>query len=194
MSGTPFKDESDAELVDRAVAQAESDEGRAAASALLERYRERVYVWCRRYVRDHERACDLVQEVLLSAYRNLGTFSGRAQFSSWLFAVARNRCINEMQRVSLLRDDEVDPDEVASRHGDPAADLEQALDERALLALIRAHLTPREQEAIWLRCVDRMPVETVTRVLGIEERSGARAVLQQARRKLRAAMEREADR
>jgi RNA polymerase sigma-70 factor (ECF subfamily) len=194
MSGVPFKDESDAELVDRAIAQAESEEGRAAASALLERYRERVYVWCRRYVRDHERACDLVQEVLLSAYRNLGTFSGRAQFSSWLFAIARNRCINEVHRVSLLLDEEMDPDQIAARDGDPAADLEQALDERALLALICEHLTPREQEAIWLRCVDRMPVETVTRVLGIEERSGARAVLQQARRKLRAALEREAGR
>lgn len=190
MSGVQFRDQSDADLVGRAVAQAESEEGRAAASALLERYRERVYIWCRRYVRDHERACDLVQEVLFSAYRNLGTFSGRAQFSSWIFAIARNRCINEMQRVSLLLDEETDPDEIAARVGDPAADREQALDERALLSLIREHLTPREQEAIWLRCVDRMPVDAVTRVLGIEERSGARAVLQQARRKLRAAMPR----
>jgi DNA-directed RNA polymerase specialized sigma24 family protein len=51
-------------------------------------------------------------------------------------------------------------------------------------------LEPQEQQAIWLRCVERMPVDDVTRILGVDGSSGARAVLQRARRKLRAAIER----
>ncbi len=188
MSRERYQGESDEALVLRAVALPESEEGRSAASALLERYQGRVYVWCYRFVRDHEQALDLTQEVLLRAYRSLGSFAGRAHFSSWLFAIARNRSINEVQRVSLLYDREADPDEIADDGRDPAEELEETLDERSLLALIREHLTSREQDAIWLRCVERMPVEAVTRVLGIKERSGARAVLQQARRKLRAAL------
>jgi DNA-directed RNA polymerase specialized sigma24 family protein len=55
---------------------------------------------------------------------------------------------------------------------------------------MRSHLAPLEQEALWLRCVERMPVDEITRVLGIEGSTGARAVLQSARRKLRAVLDR----
>lgn len=188
MSGATFKGESDQELVHRALVVPGSENGREAASELLDRYRERVYIWCHRYVRDHDRAMDLAQDVLLRAYGNLSSFAGRSSFSSWLFAIARNRCISEVRRVSLAYDEEVDPDQIAIDDRNPETELERAQAERALLALIHGHLTPREQEAIWLRCVDRMPLEAIARVLAIEERSGARGVLQQARRKLKAAL------
>jgi DNA-directed RNA polymerase specialized sigma24 family protein len=57
-------------------------------------------------------------------------------------------------------------------------------------ALLREHLSPVEQEAIWLRCFERLPVGDVTRMLGLTHASGARSVLQSARGKLRAALER----
>ena len=84
----------DRELVERARALPASPEGRAAAGELLRRYRRQVYMWCFRYVRDHERALDMAQDVLLSAYQRLGEFEGRAAFSSWLFVIARNRGLN----------------------------------------------------------------------------------------------------
>ena len=59
-----------------------------------------------------------------------------------------------------------------------------------LLRIIRDELAPEEQQAIWLRCVERMPLDEVTRVMKLDGASGARAVLQRARRKIRAAMER----
>lgn len=178
----------DLELVRRALADSGGDGGRAAASELFERYQEAVYIWCNRYARDHDRAMDLAQDVLLRAYRSLASFEGRAHFGSWLFAIARNRCINEMQRVPILRDEEVEPDEIAVEDSDPASDLDRAERQAELAALIRDHLTPLEQEAVWLRCIERMPLPAVTKVLRIEQKSGARGVLQQARRKLRAAM------
>ena len=189
MSGGGRKGGSDQDLLRRALERPESNESRDAASELLGRYSEAIYVWCYRYVLDHDRAMDLSQDVLLRAYRSLGTFAGRSNFGSWLFAIARNRCISEMQRVSFLCDPEVDPDDLAVGGPDPAADLEQAQEEGYLLGLIREHLTPLEQETVWLRCVERMPLKTITRVLGIGQQSGARGVLQQARRKLRAARE-----
>jgi RNA polymerase sigma-70 factor, ECF subfamily len=180
--------ESDIELVRRALADRDSDASRRAASQLFERYQEAVYIWCNRYARDHDRAMDLAQDVLLRAYRSLEGFQGRAHFGSWLFAIARNRCITEMQRLPMQRDEEVDPDDIAGEGLDPESDFLRAQDERTLLAMIRDHLTPVEQEAIWMRCVERMPLPAITRTLSIEQRSGARGVLQQARRKLKAAM------
>jgi RNA polymerase sigma-70 factor (ECF subfamily) len=180
---------SDEALLARAMAWPADRHTRQAASELLERYQDRVYLWCFRYVRDHEQALDLAQEVLLKAYRSLATFQGKSRFSSWLFAIARNRCLSELRRPSLLFDPESDPDAMATQAASPGRQLEEKLAEEEVLDLIRNHLEPREQEALWLRCFERLPVDAITRMLHISEASGARAVLQSARRKLRAALQ-----
>ena len=182
------KEPEDLKLLGWALEHPDSDTGRHAASALLDRYRERVYIWCLRYTRDHEQALDMAQEVLISAYRNLGSFGGRSQFGSWIFSITRNRCLSELRRPSLLVDEEADPDDQLTRQAGPDRDLEDRLAEEELLELIRRCLDPVEQQALWLRCFEKMPVDEITKVMEIAEASGARGVLQRARRKLRAAL------
>jgi RNA polymerase sigma-70 factor (ECF subfamily) len=190
VSGPTGLDEAtDERLVEFAQRAATVEERRRAASCLLERYRDRTYIWCLKHLRDHERALDAAQEVLISAYRNLGSFGGRSQFSSWLFAVARNRCLSELRRPVVAIDTETDCDTIADHGGNPEQLLLERQGEEALLQLIATRLQPVEQEALWLRCVEKMPVDTITAALGITESSGARAVLQRARRKLRAALD-----
>ncbi|MCK4773988.1 MAG: hypothetical protein KAT30_04360, partial [Candidatus Krumholzibacteria bacterium] len=79
-----FSESTDEELVLVAQVEAETSRGRAAATELFQRYRKSVYLWSYRYLRDHERALDLSQDVFLRAWRGLGSFGGRARFSSWL--------------------------------------------------------------------------------------------------------------
>jgi RNA polymerase sigma-70 factor (ECF subfamily) len=162
--------------------------GRAAAGDLLARYRRRVLVWCWRLMGDRETALDLAQDVLLSAYQNLGTYREQSRFGAWIFMIARNRCLSELRRrkvplasegvLALVRDHGPRPDEVLERKH-----LGEHLEE-----LVRTTLDQQERDALWLRCYEGLPVETITRRLGIREASGARAVLQRARRKLRAAL------
>jgi RNA polymerase sigma-70 factor (ECF subfamily) len=178
---------SDDDLLDLARARAGEPAGRSAAGELLRRYRQPVYVWCHRYVKDHERALDMAQDVLLQAYERLDQFEGRSAFSSWLFVIARNRCLNEMRR-DLWRDDadlDLLPDERV--RFDEA--LDEALRGERLLALVGAVLDPVERKAVWLRYTERMPIEAITTVLGLDGKSGARGLLQRARRKLRAAID-----
>jgi RNA polymerase sigma factor (sigma-70 family) len=175
------------------IAQSEGDAARrrAAATELVTRYRDAVYLWCFRYTRDRDHALDLSQDVMATVWEKIGTFEGRSKFSSWLFAVTRNRCIDASRRVDVL-EDEFELGEIRDPSPLPDAMLEAGRDEDWLLRTIRAELEPQEQQAIWLRCVERMPVDDVTRILGVDGASGARAVLQRARRKLRAALERRA--
>lgn len=187
-SGRPLVP-SDLDLLHRAVADPEGRRGRQAASDLLERYQRRVYLWCFRHVRDHERALDLAQEVLVKAYRSLPSFEGRADFGSWIFAIARNRCLSELRRPHLALEVLDDSGEYAAAGPDPETELLENLDEEETLALINAHLDPTERSALWLRCFDRTPVDEITTVLGITDASGARAVLQRARRKLQRALD-----
>jgi len=179
----------DEALVQTAQEDSGSSASRAAAAELLERYDKAVYVWCFRYVKNHERAMDLAQDVLINAYRGLGSFAGKSKFSSWLFSIARNRCLNEVQRVNLLVDEEADLEAIPSGDKNPDVDLEEEESRERLLDLIRKALDPLEQRALWLRCFERVPVDEITGLLGIDASTGARGVLQRARRKLRAALE-----
>jgi RNA polymerase sigma-70 factor (ECF subfamily) len=161
---------------------------RAAAEELFARYRKRVYLLCYRYVKSHERALDVSQDVLLRAYERLDSFDGRSEFSCWLFAIARNRCLNVLRSVSLWHDDGNDPELMPDSGAGPDRQVEEQEDEERILGMIRTVLDPIEQRALWLRCFEKVPVDEITELLGIKAASGARAVLQKARRKLRAAM------
>jgi len=180
-----FADEA---LVRIAQSAREPDDGRAAAAELLGRFQRAVYLWCFRYVREHEKALDMSQEVLLKTWQALDAFNGRSKFSSWLFVITRNRCLNEMERVSLFEDGEPECDAIEAPACNHARQLEEREDEERILALIRSRLEPEEQKVIWMRCIERLPVDEITRVLGIESASGARGLLQRARRKLKAAL------
>jgi RNA polymerase sigma factor (sigma-70 family) len=168
----------------------DGDAGHRAVARLLDRYRDRVYGWCWRHVRQRELALDLAQDVLLAAYRNLGSFGERARFSSWLFAIARNRCLSELRKQQPAQEDVELLALVADPRPGPDRVLLERADEERLLAAIRCHLTPLEQDALWLRCLEQLPVDEITRLLDIREQTGARAVLQRARRRLRAALAR----
>ena len=158
---------------------------RAAATELIRRYRDAVYLWCYRYTRDREQALDLSQDVLTTVWQKIDAFEGRAKFSSWLFSVTRNRCIDASRRVEPAID-ELDDNDLP----DPAPWPDAVLDEdgeTGLLRVLRDALETDEQEAVWLHYVERIPLDEVTKIMRLDTASGARAVLQRARRKLRAA-------
>jgi len=180
---------SDEELLGIARSAGDAEHRRAAATELVSRYRDAVYLWCFRYTGDVERALDLSQDVLTSVWQKLDTFESRAKFSSWLYSVTRNRCIDASRHVRYL----LDEDAVAAapdRAPLPDRALDEEQDEAWLLETIRTELAPDEQQAIWLRCIERMGYDEVTRIMRLENASGARTVLQRARKKLRAALER----
>ncbi|MFN2370801.1 MAG: RNA polymerase sigma factor, partial [Candidatus Krumholzibacteriia bacterium] len=88
--------------------QAWSDEKLAAAAAaggdeeayaeLYVRYRRRVYLWCHGYAHDEDEAVDLTQEIFIKVFTRIGGFGGRARFSTWVYAVARNHCLGRLAR------------------------------------------------------------------------------------------------
>jgi len=89
-------EETDLELVQKS---AEGDED--AFERLVHRYEDTVYNTVYRYVGDAEEAEDLAQEVFLKIWRRAGTFAGHSKFSTWLYRVAVNQCLNHRRKKGI---------------------------------------------------------------------------------------------
>ena len=68
---------------------------------LLTRYERPVYGIVRRMIQNEEDARDLAQEAFVRAFKNLKQFDRSRKFSSWLFRIANNLCIDHYRRRKL---------------------------------------------------------------------------------------------
>ena len=65
---------------------------------LVRQHEKAVYGMGLSFFRNPEDASDFTQEVFLKAYRNLSGFEGRSRFSTWLYKIAYNTALNEVNR------------------------------------------------------------------------------------------------
>ena len=73
---------------------------RAAFTGLVEKYKQPVMNFIYRSLRDETEAEDLAQNVFLQVYKSRSRYKQTAKFSTWLFTIARNLCLNELRRRS----------------------------------------------------------------------------------------------
>lgn len=71
---------------------------------LVRKYRNAVYNLCRKMVRNSEEAHDMTQEAFVKTFRNLDKYNPIYAFSSWLFKITSNLCIDHIrkQRMKML--------------------------------------------------------------------------------------------
>ena len=79
-----------------------------AFGVLLQRYRRPVYNFLLRSVRSPDRAEDLLQEVFMRVVQRAGDFEGRSKFSTWMYTIARNLCIDTSRKMIFRRHQSLD--------------------------------------------------------------------------------------
>ncbi|NIR47117.1 sigma-70 family RNA polymerase sigma factor [candidate division KSB1 bacterium] len=89
-------DTSVSDLIQKAI---EGDEG--AYKQLLENYRGAIYNLLYKMVRNKEETEDLVQEAFMKAFKALPSFNEEYAFSTWLYKIAINNCIDHMRKKRL---------------------------------------------------------------------------------------------
>ena len=87
---------SDIELINRALSGDQQ-----AYCDILKRYRAPLYNLLYRMVRDKMETEDLVQEAFIKAFGSLDTFNDEYAFSTWLYKIAINNCIDHFRKRKL---------------------------------------------------------------------------------------------
>ena len=183
----------DEELLSAYRTGAEPEKSQAYATELFARYHSRVAAWCLRITGDRESAADLAQEVFIKAFRHLDSFEGNSKFSTWIYSIVRNHCFNHLR--SMARRPEEAGEEVLGRLPSPEGEdvlarLVRQSSERRALEIVNAELDDTEKTVMVLHYAEEMTLDAVTRLLALENPSGAKAYIVSAKRKIQRALER----
>ena len=151
---------------DRALVRAALEGNREAFDELVRRHQRHVYQLCYRFAGNHEDASDLAQDVFIRAFRGLRSFKGQAAFSTWLYRIGVNVCLNRAGSQTHARTIAIDRIEPVDRRTE-TADAALLRGERA--AEVRAAIArlPRKQRAtLILRVYHELPHEQIAGILG----------------------------
>jgi RNA polymerase sigma-70 factor (ECF subfamily) len=80
----------------------------AAFEQLVDKYKQPVMNVVYRMLRDATEAEDVAQNVFVQVYKSAGRYEVSSKFSTWLFTIARNLCLNELRRRSRHPADSMD--------------------------------------------------------------------------------------
>lgn len=146
-----------------------------AVEALLARHEARVYRFGLRMCGNEDDARDVLQETLLAAFKNLPTFRGDSQLSTWMYQIARSFCIKQRRRREgePVAHESVEASEVR-RMPDAVPGGESITHARQVGDLLQAAISTLQadqREALVLRDVEGLSAEEAASVAGIEVRA-----------------------
>jgi len=148
---------------------------REAFEKLVDKYKQPVVNLIARTLGDATEAEDLAQNVFIQAYKAAHRYKVSARFSTWLYTIARNLCLNELRRRSRHP---AEPLEIHGAEGEPAdrnledtasAQPPEVVLQRELETKLNEALTelPEKQRIAIILCArEEMPYEEIAKVIG----------------------------
>lgn len=159
---------------------------------LVLKYQTAVYNLCLRMTGDPEDAADMTQESFLKAWRNLESFQGNSAFSTWLYRLASNTCLDHLRSVkrkpqlSLVMEDENGETQALDVPDSAPSPEEQviALDEQSRLNDALQALEEDQRQILILRAVNGLSYTEIAEALHLKEGT-VKSRLARAREQLR---------
>jgi RNA polymerase sigma-70 factor, ECF subfamily len=172
-----------AQLTDETLVARARGKDEGAFEELVSRYEDKLYRLAMRFVRNETDAQEILQDAFLSAWRNLPTFEGRAQFGSWMYRVTVNAALmllRSRNRHPEVTVDDIEPtalNQAVAESGQmmrSTADWSQRPDDQLQSDELRKHIQssvdalPEGLRAVFLlRDVEELSTEDTAEVLGL---------------------------
>jgi RNA polymerase sigma-70 factor (ECF subfamily) len=149
---------------DPALVAAATEGDLGAFEALVRRHSRVVYAHALRFFGEPSAAEDVVQEVFVKVFRSLDSYDSRAQFSTWLYRVTRNACLDEV-RAGRRRPVPVDPMSVVERREDFADEVVLS----SAIELAMRSLSPEDRDALSAVSLFGLSYAEASEVLGVPQ-------------------------
>lgn len=159
---------------------------------LVDAYKDRLFAFVWRIVRNHHEAEDLTQGAFVKAYEALGSYNDRWAFSTWLFTIAYRLCVNHVRKRRPVGG-EVDFARIGNDEDDApllVGNTEEAARLKALIWSAVEELSLPQKTAVLLFYREGKSCEEIGRVLGAPTVT-VKSHLHRARARLREALEAE---
>jgi RNA polymerase sigma-70 factor (ECF subfamily) len=171
-----------------------------AFALLLERHRRGVFHFALRFLGQRESAEDALQEIFLRVVKNAPRYEKRAKFTTWLYTIARNYCIDSSRKARYRRTSSLDQPQGADGDGRPLVEsIEGTVPEpdrdahnrrlRAAMQQAIASLGDEQREVFLLREHAGLQFKDIGDITGVSEntvKSRMRYALEKLREQLRA--------
>lgn len=149
---------------DRTLVKLAKRGNRAAFGKLVLRYQDRILNLAYDFLRDYESARDVAQDVFVKSWRNIRDFEEKSKFSSWLYRIAINTCLDaqkkrQKNRGASIVDQNLDNSELLINQPDHI----ETIDDELTAAL--NHLSQNQRTAVILRYFHDKSVHDIAEVI-----------------------------
>jgi RNA polymerase sigma-70 factor (ECF subfamily) len=154
---------------------------RSAFALLVRRHQTHLYNFALRQIRSPPAAEEVVQDAFVRVVQNASEFKHEARFTTWLYTITRNLCIDQMRKRALRKHPSLDEPKrteegegptLGEQTADSRANVERAavgveIRERVLAAV---ETLPHEQREVFLmREVSNLPFKEIAEIVGVPE-------------------------
>jgi RNA polymerase sigma-70 factor (ECF subfamily) len=137
--------------------------------AVYTKFYRSIYRYVRKHISSSPVAEEITQDIFLKIHQNKASFDSRFELSSWIWAIARNTVFDQLRKIRNKHPSHTQSldDPVLKCHFEPSSDITAEtlmLDEteRKKLQELINHLSHKQQEAIFLRLVNKFSYREIS--------------------------------
>jgi len=135
---------------------------------LFKRYERPLFSFILRFVRDREGAEDLFQQTWMKVIKALPQYEERGSFSSWLFGIANNCCVDHARKKTRSKVDDLTSSEGLDRLPNPHPNPEDTVirkEQKAWLEQAVEQLPQEQKQVVLMRLFGQLPFKEIARVV-----------------------------
>ena len=175
MQAKEYKNLSDSEIIRLILSENDS----RPFEILYTRYRQKVFDKCMSFVKDRQIATELTEDIFSRVFEKLATFRQKSTFSSWLYSITYNYCIDFLREKKNLHYPSWRDDNQLPEIEDEVEDTQEYINYDNLMAIMEL-IHPEEKALILMKYLDNLSMKQIGEALRISE-DAAKMRLKRAR-------------
>lgn len=136
-----------------------------AFAGLVERYQHMVYTLCLKMLDHSGIAEEVAQDVFIKCFRSLSSYNGKARFSTWLYRITYNACVDELKRMKRHRTEDLQMAANQADSTDAAEELLESKDKKSIIDNAIQQLNKEDRMIVLLFYYEDMSIKEIGKVM-----------------------------